>query len=494
MRAAIAITAALLLCGCGALLNWDDKQPSDAETEDTESDTGSDLETDTPTDDGVEPDGTGDMVEEPDAPTDTTSEPDVPTDETTEPDATSDTEEDTEDDTGTDTTLDTGADPDPDPGSDVSTDPGTEDAPCTGAGPILSDIEITSTTDVSEWPSIAWTGTEFGVVWSERLTTNAINFVTISTTGTLTSSIIDVSTAGGVSQKPKVAWTGSEYGVAWEDDRLGDYEIHFRRLSATGSLLGSELRVTNATGDDEQVSLEWTGSEFGLAWSGDRGGGGPIIYFASVSPTSILTTSDLSVSASGGTVEWPSLVWTGSEWGVSWGDNRYGGGYEIAMNTVNAAGTTAGTTTRITSASGGSHYPSLTWTGSEYAVSWMDMRTGTFLIYIAMLSGAAIKTSSDIQVSTGMFTTSQPDLVWTGSGFGVAWQDTRHSGWREEIFFAQLDSSGTNLTGDIRITTAAESQLNPSLAWTGSDFGVVWQDVRDGVQYQTYFNMISICP
>ena len=51
--------------------------------------------------------------------------------------------------------------------------------------------------------------------------------------------------AGSVEQ-PSVAWTGSEYGVAWADHRGGAYEIYFARLDAAGVKPAADTRVTNA--------------------------------------------------------------------------------------------------------------------------------------------------------------------------------------------------------------------------------------------------------
>ena len=76
-----------------------------------------------------------------------------------------------------------------------------------------------------------------------------------------------------------------------------------------------------------------------------------------------------------------------------------------------------------------------------------------------------------------------PDVIWTGTGYGVVWTDTRDGG-EPEIFFALLNTAGFRTTADIQITDEDASPRvarRPRLAWTGSAFGVTWTDNRGGI-------------
>jgi len=55
-----------------------------------------------------------------------------------------------------------------------------------------------------------------------------------------------------ISEWPSLSWTGSEFGVSWYDDRDGNEEIYFARVSSAGAKIGSDLRVTN---DSYQVAI-----------------------------------------------------------------------------------------------------------------------------------------------------------------------------------------------------------------------------------------------
>jgi hypothetical protein len=66
--------------------------------------------------------------------------------------------------------------------------------------------------------------------------------------------------------------------VSWTDDRDWNDEIYFAIISPAGSKVGADLRVTNDGHDSEWPSLVWTGSEFGVSWHDDRDGNYEIYF------------------------------------------------------------------------------------------------------------------------------------------------------------------------------------------------------------------------
>jgi hypothetical protein len=64
---------------------------------------------------------------------------------------------------------------------------------------------------------------------------------------------------------PAMAWTGSEYGLRFFDGRDYMDEIQSRRVSATGTVLASPVRVSNAGGMSSGPDLVWALSTYGTA-------------------------------------------------------------------------------------------------------------------------------------------------------------------------------------------------------------------------------------
>jgi len=241
---------------------------------------------------------------------------------------------------------------------------------------IGNDVRITNDVSYSYMPSLAWTGSEYGVSWvDDRDNPNIseeIYFARISASGAKIGSDVRITNDANLSRDPSLAWTGSEYGVSWVDDRDGNFQIYFARISTDGTKIGADIRITNDANGSSGPSLAWTGSEYGVSWRDYRDGNDEI-YFARISASGTKVGADVRITNDSNWSELPSLVWTGSEYGVSWDDDR-DGNYEIYFAHISASGTKIGADVRITNAAYDSSYPSLAWTGSEYGVSWEDLR------------------------------------------------------------------------------------------------------------------------
>ena len=75
-------------------------------------------------------------------------------------------------------------------------------------------------------------------------------------------------------------------------------------------------------------------------------------------------------------------------------------------------------------------------------------------------------------------------LVFTGDRFGIAWSDRRDARGavsNYEIYFNLLNPDGTKRMPDLRLSHADGFSIGESLAWTGKEFVVLWQDDGQGV-------------
>ena len=95
----------------------------------------------------------------------------------------------------------------------------------------------------------------------------------------------------------------------------------------------------------------------------------------------------------------------------------------------------------------------MVWTGSEFGVSWYDNRDGNYMIYFARIGADGAKIGSDVRVTYDSPECRSPSLTWTGSEFGVSWTDIKDDGdglcdefegtmdCNYEIYFAQIGST-----------------------------------------------------
>ena len=352
-----------------------------------------------------------------------------------------------------------------------------------------TDERLTNDTAVSGAPDLEWNGAGYGLAWHDERTGNSEIFFARLDSSLRKVGIENLVTGdAAVSANPTLAWTGSEYGVAWRDSRDGNYEIYFNRLDADGGPLGSAMRITEDGGQSYGPSMVWTGSEYGVAWQDDRDGDWGI-WFSRIDPAGNKIGPDVRVSNTGGNAWNPFLIWTGSVYAVAWREER-DGNWEIYFARIDELGNRIGDEVRVTNDPAGSRIPSLAWTGSEYGIAWYDQRDGNNEIYFTILDADGNKPGADVRVTSQVASSAVPRLVWTGDEYGVVWYDNRHGNF--EVLFATLGPAGNKLSPDLRISNATGLSEWPVLAWSGSEYAMAWQDDRDG-NYEIYLASVRCC-
>jgi Putative metal-binding motif len=68
-------------------------------------------------------------------------------------------------------------------------------------------------------------------------------------------------------------------------------------------------------------------------------------------------------------------------------------------------------------------------------------------------------------------------LAWSGERYLTAYQDARQAG-NYEVYFDLLNRKGERLIKDLRVTTAPDYSMRPSVVWTGAEGLIVWEDRR----------------
>jgi hypothetical protein len=337
--------------------------------------------------------------------------------------------------------------------------------------------------------SLAWSGSEYAVAWQDnREGTFVVYLARISDAGAKIGSDHRIEPSSG---DPFLAWSGSEYGASWVAHSGSSFEIYFARVSASGSVLGSAAQLTDAAESSSGPSLAWNGSEYGLSWYDERDGNREI-YFTRVSSLGTEVGSDVRItsdSASSDNVGAQSLVWTGSQYGASWCDDR-DGTKEVYFARLLESGGKIGSDVRLTSAGAHSDSTALAWTGSEFGLVWTSDRDGNKEVYFARISDTGVKIGSDVRITTAVNDAEFPTLAWSGSEYGVSWNDERTTVDEGNIYFVRISPSGAIHGSEIRLTP--HRSLMPSLVWTGSEYGVSWEDNRVG-SFEIFFNRIGFC-
>ncbi len=349
-----------------------------------------------------------------------------------------------------------------------------------------AETRISSHAGESTAPTLAWGEPHFGLAWvDDRDGNTELYFNRVSPGGTLAGEAVRVTHDPSESAAPSLVHSAGGFALAWHDLRHGDYQVYFNRLTNGGTVAGPGLRVTGPDGASSCPSLAWSGSEYAVSWQDDRDGNYEV-YLQRISTGDTLLGAAVRVTQDGAGSERPSIGWARDQYGIVWTDRR-DANPEVYHNAVSGGGTVLGADTRISEDPGESQRPGLSWTGAAFGVAWEDLRPEGRGVYFALLSEGAAAAGPELLVSHGSTHSSSPSLSWTGARFGVSWSDARDG--NTEIYYAEV-TPGSPVVWQQRITFDPAASRRPSIAWTGAAFGIAWEDRRDG-NGEVYFALLE---
>jgi hypothetical protein len=285
----------------------------------------------------------------------------------------------------------------------------------------------------------------------------------------------------GQGYRSAMAWNGADYALAWAD---GSYMV-FRRFFTDGTPATGIVPIGNTC--DSPPAMVWTGDGYAVAMQQWNAGLSRYdIYFVKLNLQGTVTYGPVQVSHSTGHTYFPGLAWSGSGFAIVWADPR-NGAYDIYGTLLNADGTVNIGDIAIATASEHQTRPTIAYSrsGGRYQLVWEDYRNvSTFDLYGCQLDRWG--TVSNIQrLVVGSNYTYAPALVDCGSGFGLAWSDNDTG-----IRFCRISGNGYKVGADVVITLGRPAAVDPQIAWTGMEYGVIWAD-GDGINTNILLQRVS---
>jgi hypothetical protein len=359
---------------------------------------------------------------------------------------------------------------------DVPVDvPGDDGGEPSGLCVLQERSQVTHTTDTPMVAAMDWTDTEYGLLWLHQVSIlPGMRFARIGPDGTVAGSIEDLSPPGldGTESRLDMEWTGTGHGAIWSTSAGS---VSFVSIGADGRLAGTSTPVSSGAinfNRERTVDLEWAGTQFAMAWSTDLGSTKEVLFARLDDGGGMLGDPVTAGGGSASSVSAPAIEWTGSEFGLAWSDDREGN-LEIYFARIGETGTVLATGSRITNDLAPSKNPRVLWTGSEYALTWIDgADTGEAAVTMARLTpdGTVVDTASYWE-DRGTYYFEMDDLGWSGSEIVV--------GWISQVLVgaARFDPLLNRLGGDLNVY---EPGPDPSFgkptagAWSGSEFGHAW--------------------
>ncbi|MDI3291378.1 hypothetical protein [Polyangium sp. 15x6] len=268
--------------------------------------------------------------------------------------------------------------------------------------------------------------------------------------------------AAGTQTESAVAYGGGNYLVVWRDARTGTDDLYGVRVSNTGTILDtSGIVISNAAGIQEKPDIAYDGTNWMVTWTDQRQDPQGDIYAARVSSSgAVLDPGGIPVataSAMGG--EGPSAVAFGTTHHLV----AYRRSYGLYGRLIAPDGTM---TPEFTFASSNTYIDdiSIAFNGANYLVAFDNYNASTSYVHGRRVSPSGTVLDASNLTICSYCSTSDLDVASDGTGWFAVWRDTGIYGQRITNAGAVLDtSSGKYL---------AASSSNLSVVFAGNGYGV----------------------
>ncbi|MBI3182652.1 MAG: OmpA family protein [Myxococcales bacterium] len=373
------------------------------------------------------------------------------------------------------------------------------------AGAVLNELAVSTAADDQDYSRVAFGGGTYLVVWEDLRggVDTDVYGARVTTAGAVSDATgIAISTAASYQFEPSVAFGAGNFFVAWYDLRnfaITNSDIYGSRVSTAGSVLNpAGLLISNAANAQIEPDVAFDNTNFLVVWEDLRGGATTDIYGARVSGAgALLDAAGVSISLAAGDQSSPSVAFDGTNYLVAWEDLRGGTTTNLYGQRVSTGLAAVGAELVLSTAASNQLWPRAIGGGPDVLVVWGDLRdglsSGSDIYGTRVSTGGTVRDPTGLSISRSANDQFSPAVAFGSNRFLVVWEDSRTTaGSQTDIYGARVDLSGNVLdAAGIAVSTAAGHQLLPSVAFNGTDFLVVWQDNRSGVDRDIYGQRVS---
>ena len=131
-----------------------------------------------------------------------------------------------------------------------------------------------------------------------------------------------------------------------------------------------------------------------------------------------------------------------------------------------------------------SFFPTVAVSGSVVHVVWHDERDGNYEIYYKRSLDGGTNWESDVRLTNASASSDAASIAVSGSNVYVVWEDERDRNY--QIYYKLSADRGASWGEETPLTKTYAQSENPCVSASGSDVHVVWQDNRHG-NYEMYY-------
>jgi large repetitive protein len=328
-------------------------------------------------------------------------------------------------------------------------------------------------------PAVAFNGTSFLVVWTDDSSgVPQVYGARVALDGTvLDPAAIPIAVEGNSRQYPAVGSDGQNFLVAWTLNST-DEDICAARVAPDGTVLDPEgIPICAIPGGQSRPAVAYDGADYLLVWMDDRNTSD--IYGTRVSPAgAVLDSAGIAISTTPCAQTCPAIAPDSAGWLVVWEDDWYGTPAIFGARVTRDGVVRDTLGILISEAASYQNRPAVARESTSFLVAWRDQRSGVYQIFGARVSTAGqLLDSSGIAIAVRDSFQENPAITSDGANFRVAWDAS--SAVRTGIFTSRVSPAGAVLdSAGIEVSFGTSAQRSPAVAHDGANFLAVWQDYR----------------
>ena len=342
--------------------------------------------------------------------------------------------------------------------------------------------------------AFVWADDHYEAVYSDT-TSHDIMSVHLDPEGNMLDMPVAVEQTAPTSDLPTLTRTKTGFAVAWDEE---DVQPHVRAhaLDPSGRPVGAAHVIAYGRSTEMRPVLSPSPLGIAITWMDRAPNTNTTDDTVGDSATYVgLLADDLSLrndvppqrvdpSAHAG---YPWLAGDGGNLGLLWSDNQTGviDPYFGPVGAQLAVGKS--TDVRGATVENAAQLGRMTLTDVGYLAAWEDLRSGSEEIYMSLLDPSGNRYAGGLVEEPGTGSANWPHMAWTGSSAAIVYYQYRAG--KPQIFLTFIDQNGARINGaaDAQVSNTSEQARFPDVQWTGSEFGVMWIDTRNG-EPELYFN------
>ncbi|MFH1787050.1 MAG: hypothetical protein ABH829_05380 [archaeon] len=349
------------------------------------------------------------------------------------------------------------------------------------------DTRLTYDSAASSEPSVLLhPNGDASIVWTDaREGGEEVYYKKINATGSMLVNDTRLSAGGLTSRYVSAAIdTAENIYLVWEDAQ----DVYFKKANSTGGELVSPTQLTNSTDAYRPyVALDSSGS-IHIVWYDRRDWvKGADIYYTKIDGSGATVVDDMRLTTSGTGSSPIAVVDASNSVHVLWVSSS-----EVYYTKLDNSGNTIIDDTQVTSTGAKSNFPHATVDSSgniSFVWTYELVLHSVSEIYYKQLNLTGSELIGDTQLTYTSAFAQKPKIVNQSCALFVAWYDSRTG--NNEVYYKKLNATGGTLINDTQVTNDGGASTYPTVA-VDPDLSVyiAWQDDRAG-NSEIYFERQS---